>query len=62
MKTLRWYRGEQVWFTELGAAVAANDMLNEIKDCLRKLETVNEKTDRLAMAPAHAGHPRPKVN
>lgn len=35
MKTLRMYKGELRWFTELGFSIASNDLLNEIRACVK---------------------------
>lgn len=43
MKTMRWFKGEQVWFTELGARIASNDLLNQLRDALTAYKNHGKK-------------------
>lgn len=38
MKHYLKFRGEWLWFTDLGLRIAANDLINNICECLKEYE------------------------
>jgi len=46
MKTFRLFKGEYRWFTELGAKIANNDLLNDIRICLNNYKALTKPSKR----------------